>query len=121
MFGLTAYLMEENGFPVAPAILGMVLGAMLEEHFISSMIKADGRLLEPDAAAMASQGNSDLSQLEPGDYVEQIKPGAFRQTLRERGTQGVKMQFNHGGDAQFGSLPIGVWTTGPGSGNLLGC
>ncbi|HEX6415301.1 MAG TPA: tripartite tricarboxylate transporter permease, partial [Burkholderiales bacterium] len=33
-FGLIAYFMEENGFPVAPAILGMVLGAMLEEHFI---------------------------------------------------------------------------------------
>jgi putative tricarboxylic transport membrane protein len=45
VFGLVAYFMEENGFPVAPAILGMVLGAMLEEHFISSMIKADGRLL----------------------------------------------------------------------------
>ena len=45
IFGIVAYFMEENGFPVAPAILGMVLGAMLEEHFISSMIKADGRLL----------------------------------------------------------------------------
>ena len=44
-FGLVGYLMEENGFPVAPAILGMVLGTMLEEHFISSMIKADGRFL----------------------------------------------------------------------------
>jgi TctA family transporter len=44
VFGLVGYVMEENGFPVAPAILGMVLGAMLEEHFISSMIKADGRL-----------------------------------------------------------------------------
>jgi len=44
-FGVAAYLMEENGFPVAPAILGMVLGAMLEENFISSMIKADGRPL----------------------------------------------------------------------------
>jgi TctA family transporter len=43
-FGIVGYLMEENGFPVAPAILGMVLGAMLEENFISSMIKADGRL-----------------------------------------------------------------------------
>jgi putative tricarboxylic transport membrane protein len=41
-FGIAGYLMEENGFPVAPAILGMVLGAMLEENFISSMIKADG-------------------------------------------------------------------------------
>jgi TctA family transporter len=45
VFGVIAYVMEENGFPVAPAILGMVLGAMLEEHFISSMIKSDGRLL----------------------------------------------------------------------------
>lgn len=45
VFGLIAYVMEENGFPVAPAILGMVLGAMLEENFISSMIKSDGRLL----------------------------------------------------------------------------
>jgi TctA family transporter len=44
-FGIAGYLMEENGFPVAPAILGMVLGAMLEENFISSMIKADGRFL----------------------------------------------------------------------------
>jgi putative tricarboxylic transport membrane protein len=44
-FGIVGYVMEENGFPVAPAILGMVLGAMLEENFISSMIKADGRVL----------------------------------------------------------------------------
>jgi len=44
-FGLVGYVMEENGFPIAPAILGMVLGAMLEENFISSMIKADGSLL----------------------------------------------------------------------------
>ena len=44
-FGIVGYVMEENGFPIAPAILGLVLGAMLEENFISSMIKADGRLL----------------------------------------------------------------------------
>jgi len=44
-FGLVGYLMEENGFPVAPAILGMVLGAMLEEHFIRAMIRADGNFL----------------------------------------------------------------------------
>ena len=44
-FGVVGYVMEENGFPIAPAILGMVLGAMLEENFISSMIKADGRML----------------------------------------------------------------------------
>ena len=45
VFGLIAYLMEENGFPVAPAILGMVLGAMLEEHFIRAMIRADGNFM----------------------------------------------------------------------------
>jgi len=44
-FGIVAYLMEENGFPVAPAILGMVLGAMLEEHFIRAMIRADGNFI----------------------------------------------------------------------------
>src|SRR5260221_190474 len=48
-FGLVAYVMEENGFPVAPAILGMVLGAMLEENFISSMTKAAGRGASQDA------------------------------------------------------------------------
>jgi putative tricarboxylic transport membrane protein len=45
VFGVLAYLMEENGFPVAPAILGMVLGAMLEEHFIRAMIGADGNFI----------------------------------------------------------------------------
>jgi TctA family transporter len=58
VFGVLAWLMEENGFPVAPAILGLVLGAMLEDHFISSMIKADGRLLafleRPIAAGFAA-------------------------------------------------------------------
>jgi len=44
-FGLLGYVMEENRFPVAPAILGIVLGPMLEENFISSMIKAEGRFL----------------------------------------------------------------------------
>src|SRR5687767_3794546 len=44
-FGLIGYLMEENGFPVAPAILGMVLGTMLEENFVTSMIKAEGNFL----------------------------------------------------------------------------
>jgi len=45
VLGVMAYLMEENGFPVAPTILGIVLGPMLEDNFMSSMIKADGNLL----------------------------------------------------------------------------
>lgn len=42
--GLLGWLMEENGFPVAPVILGLVLGEMLEQNFMTSMIKADGAL-----------------------------------------------------------------------------
>ncbi len=41
-FGLVAFVMEENKFPVAPAILGVVLGKMLEENLVTSMIKSDG-------------------------------------------------------------------------------
>ena len=45
VMGILGYLMEENGFPLAPAILGLVLGEMLESSFMTSMIKADGSLL----------------------------------------------------------------------------
>ncbi|HJW53461.1 MAG TPA: tripartite tricarboxylate transporter permease [Burkholderiaceae bacterium] len=44
--GVIAYILEDNGFPIAPAILGVVLGGMLEENFVSSLIKAEGNLLE---------------------------------------------------------------------------
>jgi putative tricarboxylic transport membrane protein len=43
-FGVLAWFMEENGIPVAPAILGMVLGTLLEEHFVTSMIKSEGHI-----------------------------------------------------------------------------
>jgi putative tricarboxylic transport membrane protein len=43
--GILGFCMERWGFPVAPTILGVVLGTMLEEHFFSSLIKADGNFL----------------------------------------------------------------------------
>jgi len=43
--GLVAYLLETNGFPITPLILGVVLGGMLEENLVSSLIKSDGSLL----------------------------------------------------------------------------
>jgi TctA family transporter len=43
-FGVLAYVMEANGFPIAPTILGVVLGSMLEQNFVTSMIKANGDL-----------------------------------------------------------------------------
>jgi putative tricarboxylic transport membrane protein len=57
-FGVLAFVMEENGFPVAPVILGVVLGPLLEEYFINSMIKSDGSLIglfnRPIAAVLAA-------------------------------------------------------------------
>ena len=57
-FGVLAFIMEENGFPVAPTILGVVLGPLLEENFINSMIKADGNPIglvdRPIAAVLAA-------------------------------------------------------------------
>jgi len=43
--GIVAFFMERWGFPIAPTILAVVLGTMLEEHFFSSLVKADGNLL----------------------------------------------------------------------------
>ncbi len=57
VFGVLAFVLENNGFPVAPAILGMVLGNLLEENFVTSMIKSDGNMLmfftRPLAGALA--------------------------------------------------------------------
>jgi TctA family transporter len=41
-FGVIGYIMEENEIPVAPCILGIVLGPMIEDNFVTSMIKSDG-------------------------------------------------------------------------------
>ena len=43
--GIAGFFMERWGFPVAPTILGVVLGTMLEEQFFSSLIKADGNFM----------------------------------------------------------------------------
>jgi putative tricarboxylic transport membrane protein len=42
VFGLVGWFLEEHGIPVAPLVLGMVLGELLEQSFLTSMIKADG-------------------------------------------------------------------------------
>ena len=42
VMGLIGWFMEENDFPVAPAILGIVLGEMVEFNFITTMLKAKG-------------------------------------------------------------------------------
>ena len=43
--GVVAFFMERNGFPIAPAILGVVLGGMFEENLANSLMKAEGNWL----------------------------------------------------------------------------
>lgn len=43
--GIMAYIMEANDIPVAPAILGLVLGRLLEDSFMVSMIKSEWDLM----------------------------------------------------------------------------
>ncbi|TCT13667.1 TctA family transporter [Tepidamorphus gemmatus] len=45
VFGVLGFIMEENRIPIAPCILGIVIGPMLEDTFVTSMIKADGSFL----------------------------------------------------------------------------
>jgi putative tricarboxylic transport membrane protein len=43
-FGVLGFIMEENGIPIAPCILGIVIGPILEKNFVTTMIKAQGWL-----------------------------------------------------------------------------
>jgi TctA family transporter len=56
--GALGWFMEENDIPVAPAILGLVLGRLVEFNFIQTMIKGEGDLLalisRPIAACIAA-------------------------------------------------------------------
>ncbi|MCU0680665.1 MAG: hypothetical protein MUF34_00105 [Polyangiaceae bacterium] len=52
--------------------LALVLGRDVRRALRRRIFKPDGRVLEPDRASNAAQGDADLSQLEPGDYVEQL-------------------------------------------------
>ena len=41
VMGIVGYFMEANGFPVAPVVLGLVLGPIVEKNFMMSMIKTE--------------------------------------------------------------------------------
>jgi TctA family transporter len=55
--GILGYFLEANGFPVAPVVLGMVLGPIVEQNFMVSMIKTEWDLTQfftrPAAAVLA--------------------------------------------------------------------
>ena len=56
-FGLVGYFMDRNGYPVAALVLGAVMGTMVEQNFVTSLIKSDGSLMpffsRPVAAVLA--------------------------------------------------------------------
>jgi TctA family transporter len=43
--GLLVWFMQENEYPAAPLILGLVLGQVVEQNFMSSIIKANGNYM----------------------------------------------------------------------------
>ena len=57
-FGVIGYVMQANGYPVAAMVLGIVMGTMVEQSFITSLIKSDGSILpffeRPVSAVLAS-------------------------------------------------------------------
>ena len=44
-FGLVAYFMEEQGYPIAPLIIGIILGPMAEENLRRALIDHGGSIL----------------------------------------------------------------------------
>jgi TctA family transporter len=44
--GILGYFFENNGIPVAPIVLGMVLGPIVEQNFMVSMIKSEWDLTQ---------------------------------------------------------------------------
>ncbi len=45
LFGIVGFVMERNGYPVAAMVLGIVMGTMVEQSFVTSLIKSDGDIL----------------------------------------------------------------------------
>jgi TctA family transporter len=64
IFGAIGYVMENNGYPVAAMVLGIVMGTMVEQSFVTSLIKSDGSLLpffeRPVSAILAAMTISAL-------------------------------------------------------------
>jgi TctA family transporter len=58
LFGVIGFLMERNGYPVAAMVLGIVMGTMVEQNLVTSLIKSDGEVLpffeRPVSAVLAA-------------------------------------------------------------------
>ncbi|NYZ13955.1 tripartite tricarboxylate transporter permease [Azospirillum sp. RWY-5-1] len=45
VIGVLGYVMEANRIPIAPAILGLILGPLIEQTFMTTMLKSHGDLM----------------------------------------------------------------------------
>ena len=45
LFGLVGYVMKKRGWPIAPLILGFILGPLMEQHFRASLQGSGGSML----------------------------------------------------------------------------
>jgi TctA family transporter len=45
VFGLAGYVMKKRGWPIAPLILGFILGPLMEQHFRASIQGSGGSAL----------------------------------------------------------------------------
>jgi len=45
LFGLAGHMMKKRGWPIAPLILGFILGPLMEQHFRASIQGSGGSLL----------------------------------------------------------------------------
>jgi len=58
VFGVIGFMMERNGYPVAALVLGIVMGTMVEQNLVTSLIKSDGEILpffeRPIASGLAA-------------------------------------------------------------------
>jgi len=57
-FGVIGYVLERNGYPVAALVLGIVMGSIVEQSLVTSLIKSDGSIVpffsRPVAAVLAA-------------------------------------------------------------------
>jgi TctA family transporter len=76
--GIVSFILERLSFPLAPIILGMVLGPILEKAFMTSMMIADGNLVAFFERPMAAV----LGVIAIFIWLYPLAEGLFRQVWR---------------------------------------
>jgi HK97 family phage prohead protease len=78
---------------------------LIRAVFRQDAIESDGRTLYGHFAVFNSP--TEINDAYEGRFIEQIAPGAFARTLKERAGQ-IKVLFNHGQDPSIGNKPLGT-------------